>query len=216
VRRIDGRTLGAYFREELAQPLGLDFHIGVPESALARCAEMIPTPVARGQKDALATLATQDRESVTAAAFNNPRQRRGTVNSEAWRRAELPAANGHGDARSLAKVYGILVARGEHDGVRVLSEEWVRRARSEQAFGKDAVLMGMPTRFGLGFMLHHELMPLGPNKSAFGHPGAGGSIAFADPEAGIGFAYVMNQMQAGLAGDPRGYRLIRAAYAGLG
>jgi CubicO group peptidase (beta-lactamase class C family) len=216
VRRIDGRTLGAYFREELAQPLGLDFHIGVPESALARCAEMIPTPVARGQKDALATLATQDRESVTAAAFNNPRQRRGTVNSEAWRRAELPAANGHGDARSLAKVYGILAARGEHDGVRVLSAEWVRRARSEQAFGKDAVLMGMPTRFGLGFMLHHELMPLGPNKSAFGHPGAGGSIAFADPEAGLGFAYVMNQMQAGLAGDPRGYRLIRAAYAGLG
>lgn len=216
VRRVDGRTLGNYFREELAQPLGLDFHVGVPESALARCAEMIPTPVAPGEKDALATFATEGGgASVTAFAFNNPRQRRGTVNSEAWRRAELPAANGHSDARSLAKVYGILAAGGAHEGVQVLSPEWTQRARTEQVFGKDAVLMGMPTRFGLGFMLRHDLLPLGPNKNSFGHPGAGGSIAFADPDAGIGFAYVMNQMQAGVAGDPRGYRLIKAVYAGL-
>ncbi len=216
VRRVDGRSLGNYFREELAEPLGLDFHIGVPEASLARCAEMIPTPVAPGEKDALATFAAEGSASVTAAAFNNPRQRRGTVNSEAWRRAELPAANGHGDARSLAKLYGILARQGGHDGVHVLSPEWTRRARTEQAFGKDAVLMGMPTRFGLGFMLRHDLLPLGPNQNSFGHPGAGGSIAFADPDAGIGFAYVMNQMQAGLAGDPRGYRLIKAVYAGLG
>lgn len=216
VRRVSGRTLGNYFREELAQPLGLDFHVGVPEAALARCAEMIPAPVAPGEQDLLATLAAQGEESVTTAAFNNPRVRPGAVNSAAWRRAELPAANGHGDARSLAKVYGILASSGEYDGVHVLSPEWVRRARTEQVFGKDAVLMGMPTRFGLGFMLHHEMMPLGPNKNAFGHPGAGGSIAFADPDAGIGFAYVMNQMQAGIAGDPRGYRLIRAFYDGLG
>jgi CubicO group peptidase (beta-lactamase class C family) len=216
VRRIDGRTIGAYFREELARPLGLDFHIGVPEAALPRCAELIPTPVAPGEKDALAAMATEGGgHSMTAAAFNNPRQRRGTVNSEAWRRAELPAANGHGDARSLATLYGILAWQGGHDGVHVLSPEWTQRASSEQAFGKDAVLMGMPTRFGLGFMLRHAMLPLGPNKGAFGHPGAGGSIAFADPEAGIGFAYVMNQMQAGLAGDPRGYRLIKAVYAGL-
>ena len=216
VRRVDGRTLGNYFREELAQPLGLDFHVGVPESALARCAEMIPTPVAPGEKDVLATFATEGGgASVTAFAFNNPRQRRGTVNSEAWRRAELPAANGHSDARSLAKVYGILAAGGAHEGVHVLSPEWTLRARTEQVFGKDAVLMGMPTRFGLGFMLRHDLLPLGPNKNSFGHPGAGGSIAFADPDAGIGFAYVMNQMQAGVAGDPRGYRLIKALYAGL-
>jgi CubicO group peptidase (beta-lactamase class C family) len=112
-------------------------------------------------------------------------------------------------------VYGILASGGSHAGVGVLSPAWTERARTEQAFGKDAVLMGMPTRFGLGFMLHHAGMPLGPNKGAFGHPGAGGSIAFADPETGLGFAYVMNQMQAGLAGDPRGYRLIRAAYEGL-
>jgi CubicO group peptidase (beta-lactamase class C family) len=215
VRRVDGRTLGRYFREEIAEPLGLDFHIGVPEGDLARCAEMIPTPVAPGEQDVLATLATQGEGSVTAAAFNNPRQRRGVVNSEAWRRAELPAANGHGDARSLAKVYGILAAGGAHAGVRLLSREWIERARTEQAYGKDAVLLGMPTRFGLGFMLHHAMMPLGPNAGAFGHPGAGGSIAFADPEAGLGFAYVMNQMQAGVAGDPRGFRLIRAVYQGL-
>ncbi len=216
VRRIDGRTLGNYFRAELAEPLGLDFHIGVPEGALARCAEMLPPPVVPGEKAALAPFAAEGGASVTAAALNNPRQRRGAVNTEAWRRAELPAANGHGDARSLAKVYGILASGGAHDGVHVLSPEWVLRARTEQVFGRDAVLMGLPTRFGLGFMLRHDFMPLGPNKNAFGHPGAGGSIAFADPDAGIGFAYVMNQMQAGMSGDPRGFRLIKAVYAGFG
>ena len=216
IRRVDGRTVGNYFREELAQPLGLDFQIGVREADLGRCAEMVPTPVAPGEKDALAALATEGGgTSVTAHAFNNPRQRRGVVNTAEWRRAELPAGNGHGTARALAKLYGILVNGGAHEGVRVLSPAWVERARTEQVFGKDAVLMGMPTRFGLGFMLRHDMLPLGPNKNSFGHPGAGGSIAFADPDAQIGFGYVMNQMQAGVAGDPRGYRLIKAAYEGL-
>jgi CubicO group peptidase (beta-lactamase class C family) len=215
VRRIDGRSLGAYFREEIARPLGLDFHIGVPEEALARCAEIAPAPAADGAPDALKQFTSLGAGSLTANAFNNPRQRRDLVNTPAWRRAEIPAANGHGDARSLATLYGILAWQGGFEGVHVLSPEWVARARSEESYGKDAVLMGMPTRFGLGFMLRHDFMPLGPNKSAFGHPGAGGSIAFADPETGIGFAYVMNQMQAGLAGDPRGYRLIRALYASL-
>jgi CubicO group peptidase (beta-lactamase class C family) len=96
----------------------------------------------------------------------------------------------------------------------VLSKPAIDRARTEQAFGKDEVL-GFPMRFGLGFMLRHDLMPLGPNASAFGHAGAGGSIAFADPEARIGFAYAMNQMQGGTTGDPRGFRLIGALYRSL-
>ncbi len=215
LRRIDGRSLGTYLREELARPLGLDFQIGVQSEALARCAEMVPAPMAEGAPDPLQQMSGQPAGSVTRMAFTNPPQPPGTVNSEAWRRAEIPAGNGHGDARSLARLYGGLASGGQLDGVRLLSPAWIQRAREEQSYGKDTVLLGMPTRFGLGFMLHHPFLPLGPNKSAFGHPGAGGSIAFADPETGLGFAYVMNQMQTGLAGDARGFRLIQATYASL-
>jgi CubicO group peptidase (beta-lactamase class C family) len=215
LRRIDGRSVGDFLREELAAPLGLDFHIGVPTEALARCAEMVPAVMAPGSPDPLQQMSSQPAGSVTRMAFTNPPQPPGTVNSEAWRRAEIPAGNGHGDARSLARLYGGLATGGGLDGARLLSRAWIQRACEEQSYGKDAVLLGMPTRFGLGFMLHHAFLPLGPNKSAFGHPGAGGSIAFADPETGLGFAYVMNQMQTGLAGDARGFRLIQATYQSL-
>jgi CubicO group peptidase (beta-lactamase class C family) len=147
-------------------------------------------------------------------AFNNPAGRRGHVNSPEWRSAEIPAGNGHGDALSLARLYGALASGGALDGVHVLSPDAIVRARTEQAFGKDAVL-GFPMRFGLGFMLRHAMMPLGPNDATFGHAGAGGSIAYADPTARIGFAYVMNQMQGGTTGDPRGFRLIGALYQSL-
>ena len=176
---------------------------------------MIPTPpTANGAADVLEQFSKHGSEMVRLA-FDNPRGRRGHANSAEWRTAEIPAANGHGDARSLARLYGALATGGALDGVRVLSRAAIARASAEQAFGKDAVL-GFPMRFGLGFMLRHELMPLGPNATTFGHAGAGGSIAYADPEARIGFAYVMNQMQGGTTGDPRGFRLIGALYRALG
>lgn len=211
IRRIDGRSVGGYFRDELALPLGLDFWIGLPGREHVRCADMIPAPPgAAGAEDVLEQFSKNASEMVRLT-FNNPPGRRGHVNSPEWREAEIPAGNGHGDARSLARLYGALACGGELDGVHVLSKQAIDRARTEQAFGKDEVL-GFPMRFGLGFMLRHDLMPLGPNASAFGHAGAGGSIAFADPEARIGFAYVMNQMQGGTTGDPRGFRLIGALY----
>ena len=214
-RRIEGRTVGAYFRDELARPLGLDFWIGTPASEHARCAEMIPAPAgAAGAEDVLEQFSNNASEMVRLT-FNNPAGRRGHVNSPEWRTAEIPAGNGHGDARSLARLYGALACGGTLDGVQVLSREAIARARTEQAFGKDAVL-GFPMRFGLGFMLRHDMLPLGPNNDTFGHAGAGGSIAFADPVARIGFAYVMNQMQGGTTGDPRGFRLIGALYHALG
>ena len=99
------------------------------------------------------------------------------------------------------------------DGIRILDDETVRRATTEQSAGTDAVL-GMPTRFGLGFSLPPMLSPAaGPG--AFGHPGAGGSLGFADPEAELGFGYVMNQMQLGTTGDPRSQGLVEAVYAAL-
>jgi CubicO group peptidase (beta-lactamase class C family) len=214
IRRIDGRSVGAYFQGELARPLGLDFWIGLPEGEHARCAEMVPAaPGPGGGEDVLEQFSANASEMVRLT-FNNPRGRRGHVNSREWRLAEIPAGNGHGDARSLARLYGALACGGALDGVHVLSPASILRARSEQAFGRDEVL-GFPMRFGLGFMLRHDLMPLGPNASAFGHAGAGGSIAYADPEARIGFAYVMNQMQGGTTGDPRGFRLIGALYRSL-
>ena len=213
-RRVEGRTVGAYFRDELARPLGLDFWIGTPASEHARCAEMIPAPPgAAGAEDVLEQFSKNASEMVRLT-FNNPAGRRGHVNSPEWREAEIPAGNGHGDALSLARLYGGLACDGALDGVHLLSREATLRASSEQAFGTDAVL-GFPMRFGLGFMLRHDLMPLGPNGATFGHAGAGGSIAFADPVARVGFAYVMNQMQGGTTGDPRGFRLIGALYRGL-
>ncbi len=214
IRRVDGRSVGNYFREELAQPLGLDFRIGTPASEHARIAEIIPAPApANGAPDTFQRFA-QDPNSVTFAAFNNPTNRRNAVNTKEWREAEIPAANGHGDARSLARIYGALAGDGRLDGVRVLSPAAILRARKEESLGKDSVL-GFPTRFGLGFMLRHQFLPLGPNPNSFGHPGAGGSIAFADPDRGLGIGYVMNQMQEGLAGDPRGWKLIDAVYKSL-
>jgi CubicO group peptidase (beta-lactamase class C family) len=97
----------------------------------------------------------------------------------------------------------------------VLSPRAIARAANEEVFGPDAVLPGLTTRFGLGFMLAHRGLPLGTSLRAFGHPGMGGSIGFADPDARLGFGYVTNRMQSGLAGDARGFALIGAVYASL-
>ena len=139
----------------------------------------------------------------------------GTVNTRAWRAAGISAANGHGTARALARVYGALARGGELDGVRILSREAIERARIEQSHGEDAVLVGLPSRFGLGFMLDLPEYRIAPNGNIFGHPGAGGSIGFADPESGIGFGYVMNKMNIPpeYFVDPRWRGLIDATYA---
>jgi CubicO group peptidase (beta-lactamase class C family) len=215
VRRIDGRTLGRYFRDELAAPLGLDFHIGFGPELDARVADMIPAPASPPGAPNPFAAAAQNPQSLVGRVFANPALGTGTVNTRAWRAAEIPAANGHGTARGLARIYGALATNGELDGVHVLSPEQIAGANTEQAAGKDEVLAPLHTRFGLGFMLTQPMIPFGPNPRSFGHPGAGGSIAFADPDARIGFAYVMNQMQMGLGGDARGFRLIGEVYEAL-
>jgi CubicO group peptidase (beta-lactamase class C family) len=215
VRRIDGRTLGAYFRDELAAPLGLDFHIGIGPELDARVADMIPAPPTPPGVPNPFAAAAQNPDSLVGRAFANPVLETGVVNSRAWRAAEIPAANGHGTARGLARIYGALARDGVLDGVPVLSPAQIERAYTEQSYGEDKVLAPLPTRFGLGFFMTQPIIPFGPNPRAFGHPGAGGSIAFADPDAKLGFAYVMNQMQLGLAGDARGFGLISEVYEAL-
>lgn len=215
VRRISGKSLGTFFRDEIAGPLELDFHIGLAEAEHDRVAEMgafaLPGPddadaLAMGQK------VLADPEGMTARAFGNPPAMMAGPNVPAWRSAEIPAANGHATARAIAKLYGVVAL---NDG-QVISPESLERARTEQSVGPDAVL-GVSTRFGLGFMLsqNERMARFGPSEGTFGHPGAGGSIGLADTERRIGMGYVMNRMGPRILLDDRALALIDAVYAAL-
>jgi CubicO group peptidase (beta-lactamase class C family) len=144
----------------------------------------------------------QDPTTVSGAAFNNPQMKMDPKNMEAnsreWRLAEIPAANGHGTARSIAKLYGALAIGGSKDGVHVLNPETIELARQTESDGKDLVLGQIHTRFGLGFMLGTEDVSMGPNKNSMGHGGAGGSLGFADIDNKISLGFTMNQMHEGI------------------
>jgi CubicO group peptidase (beta-lactamase class C family) len=210
VRRITGRTLGTYFREEIAEPLGLDLHIGLRDGEIARAADITAMPPPPEILDAM----QNDPSSPLLLAFVNPAGV-GDHNDERFRRAEIPAINGHGSARALARVYGALACGGEVDGIRLLSAEAIARATREQVRGLDD-LLDLPTRFGLGFMLSQDTpktMFGGP--AGFGHPGAGGSVGFADPERRLGFGYVPNRLGPGMEIDERAIALIGSLYTEL-
>ena len=218
IRRVSQQSVGTYFRENVAGPLGADFHIGLAAEHDARTSDLFgsmapPSPAKGGPviPGALGEFLRDmtDPSTMAGAAFNNPPGRNDRVNTRAWRAAELPAVNGHGTATALARIYGALARGGDIDGVRLLDAASIERARTEQAFGPDAVLGGLPMRFGLGFMLRQDFMPISPNANAFGHPGAGGSIGMADPEAKVGFGYVMNKMKLGLVGGPGAFAVLR-------
>lgn len=203
VRRITGRSLGAYLRDEIARPAGIDFFIGFGPELDARCADVIPpragpdTEERRQLLDGdLATLAGLQRMRV--GAYRNPPNLsgQGIINSREWRAAEVPSTNGHGNARAVARLYAALAGDGDLDGVHILSPVTVEMATGEQVYGEDIVLQ-RPTRFGLGFQLTMPERRLGPGPRAFGHFGAGGSLGFADPDAHVAFAYAMNQGRAG-------------------
>jgi CubicO group peptidase (beta-lactamase class C family) len=209
VRRATGRSLGRFFADEIAGPLGLDFWIGLPERELPRCATLIPP---EGGSSAVEEILGAD--SLTAKVMRGPSGLFGY--DEMWNRpdvlaAEMPSSNGVGDARSLARLYAATI--GEVDGVRVLAPETVASACVARSEGPDRVIL-VPTRFGLGFSLPPMLGPACPD-TAFGHPGAGGSLAFGDAEHGIGFGYVTNRMRFDPAGDPRAAGLVKSLYACL-
>jgi CubicO group peptidase (beta-lactamase class C family) len=216
IRRITGKSVGTYLRDEIANPLDLDMHIGVDANFDSRIAELVGAPPPPpGQVDPVAQMAV-DPESVTFKAIANPSPvlDPNLINSRAWRAAEVPAANGHATARSLATLYVALACGGSLRGYRVLTPESIRRAYTEQAKGPDLVL-GVETRWGLGFALNQPAAPVGPNPHTFGHPGAGGSIGFADPVARLGFGYTMNQMGADSMLDGRASALFNALFAAL-
>ena len=205
IRCIDGRTCGEFVRDEIAAPLGVDFYIGLPASEDPRTAELIPAPGSGGLAIPPEGLAAK------ALGLASPRLA-GDVNSRAWRAAELPAANGHSNARALATIYGALAA----GGAPLLSAQGVENAAAHRITADDLVL-GFQVRRALGFILSTPggRYEWGPNPRTFGHSGAGGSLAFADPDRQIGFAYVMNQMSAGLGADPRWQPMLNALYTAL-
>ena len=205
IRRIDGRTCGQFVRDEIAAPLGVDFYIGLPASEDARTADLLPAPGSGGLAIPPEGLAAK------ALGLAAPRLA-GEVNSREWRAAELPAANGHGNARALATIYGALA----DGGAPLLSPDGVEQAAQHRITADDLVL-GFEVRRALGFILSTPggRYEWGPNPRTFGHSGAGGSLAFADPDRQIGFGYVMNQMSAGLGADPRWKPMLDALYASL-
>ncbi|HZO81028.1 MAG TPA: serine hydrolase domain-containing protein [Candidatus Binataceae bacterium] len=215
IRRITGRSVGSYFREEIAGPLGIDAHIGLAARDDERTAQMIGAPPpAPGEFNLLAE-AARSPESVTAKAFMNPLVlTMAVVNSRGWRGAEIPAANGHTNARALARLYGALARGGELDGVRVMPAAQIAACHTQESHGRDEVLL-ISTRFSAGFMMSQAGEEMGPNPRAFGHPGAGGSLGFADPDARVGFGYAMNKMGGGILLDPRAKALIAAVYESL-
>jgi CubicO group peptidase (beta-lactamase class C family) len=210
LRRATGRTVGAYLREEIVAPLGIDFFIGLPETLEPRVAQLVPPDT--DMRDALDPLRDK---LLLARVFDNPSglfNYDDMWNTRAVHAAEMPSSNGIGDARALARLYASCIGEGI-DGVRILRPETVRAATEQQVRGPDAVIM-VETAFGLGFMLGSSFGAAN-RATAFGHAGAGGSLSFADPDSGLAFGYVMNHLRFDPTGDPRSESLVRAAYASL-
>jgi len=202
VRRVDGRSLGTFFAEEIARPLGADVWIGLPESEDGRAAEILKPRRAPDQALPSNPFAT--------AALSNPVLDAEVPNERWYRAAEIPAANGQTNARGLAQVYGLLANGGELSGVELMSPNTIALATRERISNEDLVLE-IPMRWAAGYLLNDGVV-YGPGELTFGHSGWGGSFACADPIAGIGIAYAMNQMYPNLQGDERSQRLLAAVY----
>jgi CubicO group peptidase (beta-lactamase class C family) len=206
VRRVTGQSLGTVFRSEIAEPLGADFHIGLPASEDHRVADLIPIEgdagINAGEMDDLVrNMATNPGIDVLA------------TRTRAWRGAEIPAAGGTGNARSVAEIHKLLANGGEAKGKRILSEAGCRKALELQVEGTDKIL-GIPVRFGLGFGLSGGMVPL-PNDECMYWGGYGGSVILIDMKARTTISYVMNRMVGTTTGDVRGFGLAMAFWQGL-
>jgi CubicO group peptidase (beta-lactamase class C family) len=197
VRRITGRSLGEFLAEEVAGPLGADFHVGLPGEYDHRVALSIPPP-SRDED----YVASAPGAAAAPAAGTGIRVRDG--NSVAWRRAEIPAASGFGNARSVALVQSVMACGGTVRGVRLLSQAGCDRAWEEQFRGEDRIL-GMAMRYGMGYGLFG---------TTYGWGGWGGSMVMIEPDARMAVSYVTNQMLEP-GGDNRGLEIVMAAYDGL-
>ncbi|MET9121351.1 serine hydrolase domain-containing protein [Streptomyces sp. NPDC004528] len=215
VRRVSGLLPGAFLEREVTGPLGIDFTVGLPAKEAGRAAELVH-PVAASDSEQAAVFAQLAPAAV--AALTNPPVGAAEANTPRWRAAEIPAANGHGTARAIAALYGILAGRGSYGSRQILSPEAAERVREGQGSCRDLVLgagFAHETEAGLGLWLSGANASYGPNPRAFGHDGFGGSCGLADPEAAVSLGYVMNRMGPHIADDPRKTALVAALYSAL-
>jgi CubicO group peptidase (beta-lactamase class C family) len=217
VRRIAGVPLGEYWQTHFAEPLALDFWIGLPEAMQDRVAPIFSAKSAPPKGDRFYT-AFATPESFTIRAFGSPAGLHSvaSVNTPEARAGSFPGFGGIGTARALGKFYAMLAQGGLFDGRTYFTAQSLEAMQTTLTQGDDRVLL-METAFSAGFMRDpvgansHKLRAIyGRGKNAFGHPGAGGSHAFADPERCLAFAYVMNQMEPGVLPGPKSLRLVEA------
>ena len=210
VRRITGKSLGTFFAEEIAGPLGADFHIGLAPDSDHRVSPVIAPPPLPFDMESL------DVASPMFKTFVGPPVDANYANTDAWRRAEIGAANGHGNARSVARIQAIVANGGEVDGVRLLSPSTIDTIFDVQADGTDLVL-GVPLKFGIGYGLPQpDTLPYIPQDGRLCFWGGwGGSMIIVDVDRRMTIAYMMNQMAAGIIGGPTATELITAAYTAV-
>jgi CubicO group peptidase (beta-lactamase class C family) len=199
VRRVTGKSVGTVFREEIAEPLGADFHIGLPASEDSRVADLIPPPPGTG-------LGAGSTNELLTNMSSNPAVDVKETRTRAWRGAEIPAAGGTGNARAVAEIHTILANGGVAKGKRIMSEKGCRKALELQIEGTDLCL-GIPVRYGMGFGLAGGAVPF-PNRNSIYWGGYGGSLVVVDFDARATYSYVMNRMAGTTTGDMRAFGLL--------
>lgn len=208
VRRITGLKLGEFFAQEIAGPLGADFHIGLDPAEFHRIAPVVPPPPME------IDFSTVDLDGVMIKTFTGPAPDASVSWTSEWRQADIGAANGHGNARSVARIQSAITNDGVVDGIRLLSPETIELIFREQASGMDLVL-GVESRFGIGYALPTELLPVPADARVCYWGGWGGSLVINDLDHRMTIAYMMNRMESGLVGDTRGFDLVMAARAAV-
>jgi CubicO group peptidase (beta-lactamase class C family) len=210
LRRITGSSLRQFVADEIAGPLGADFQIGAAEADWSRIADVTPPPPLPFD------LATLDLDSPAVKTFTGPIVAAETANTPAWRQADIGAANGHGNARSVARILSVISRGGEVDGVRLLRPETIDVIFREQIKGVDLVV-GVPLRFGIGYGLAwHESIPYIPERRICFWGGWGGSLIMMDVDRRVTVSYMMNKMGPGIVGSDRSEQYARAILAALG
>jgi CubicO group peptidase (beta-lactamase class C family) len=208
VRRVTGKSVGTFLREEVTGKLGADYNIGLRPDEIARVSDMHPNP-----KNGFFNIA-DDRTTPLGRAFRSAPEIGYFQNCREIRELEVASFGGHGNARAMARIYAALAGNGVVDGIRILSPEAVERA-AQLVWEGDCIMTRRLLRMGYGFM-HNEpgTVPMGANMAAFGHTGTGGAFAWCDRDRNMAFAYCTNFQREGPGIGPRGASLAVVAGGG--
>ncbi|MCP2274680.1 CubicO group peptidase, beta-lactamase class C family [Nocardia amikacinitolerans] len=209
IRRVTGRSLGRFFAEELAEPLGADFHIGTGPEHRDRIAPLIPPPALQFD------MSTLDQDSILVKTLTSPLLDIAETATPGWQEAEIGAVNGHGNARSVARVQSVVSCGGALDGRKLFSDKTIDLIFEQQSDGVDQALL-VPLRFGIGYGLPHpQTAPAVPEGRVCWWAGYGGAIVVNDLDHRLTFAYTMNKMEPGIMGSARADAYLRATYAAV-